>query len=466
MYTIIFEGCMMIYINKKSKNISNILKFIIPSLLGVILFIVPIRVNNNFTILVKAISDLFIANTIKVLPIICFIVLAISAVGSFIWFISNKSSNKKFGFIKRLDFLKTNIVWLSIKIISLVFSTMVYFNMGLTCVIDSETGGFIFNDLITTLVVIFSFAGFLLPLLLDFGLLEFVGTLLVKFMRPIFKLPGRSAVDCITSWLGDGTLGVMLTAKQYEDGYYSEKEAAIISTTFSAVSITFALVVIETVGLTGLFAPYYLSVCIIGIVLAIVVPRIPPLSTKNKRYYNDKSNLKEEIQDGQSVWKVAFNSALYKTSNNHSIINFISAGFNNTLDMLLGVLPNVMAVGTIILVIAKYTSLFTILGMPFIPLLKILGLPEASEASKCILVGFGDMLTPAIIGSTITSQLTRFVIAVISVTQLIYMSEVGSLILSSKIPVKLWELFIIFIERTIISLVIASIIGKYLLHLI
>lgn len=453
-------------INNKINNLGNVLKFIIPSLLGVILFILPIKVNNNYTILVKAFSDFFITNTTKILPVICFIVLTISAVGSMIWYIANKNYGKKIYFIKKFDFFKTSLIWLSLKIISLVFSTMVLFDTGLTYVIDSETGGFIFNDLITTLVVIFSFAGFLLPLLLDFGLLEFVGTLLVRFMRPIFKLPGRSAVDCITSWLGDGTLGVMLTAKQYEEGYYSEKEAAIISTTFSAVSITFALVVIETVGLTGLFAPYYLSVCSIGIVLAIVVPRIPPLSTKYQRYYNNKSNLKEEIKDGQSIWKVAFNSALYKTNSNRSFTSFIMSGFKNTLDMLLGVLPNVMAVGTIILIIAKYTSLFTILGMPFIPFLKMLGLPEASQASKCILVGFGDMLTPAIIGSTITSQLTRFVIAVISVTQLIYMSEVGSLILSSKIPVKLWELFIIFVERTIISLLIASIIGKYLLNLV
>ncbi len=57
-------------------------------------------------------------------------------------------------------------------------------------------------------------------------------------MRPVFQLPGRSSIDCIASWVGDGTIGVALTNKQYEDGYYTAKEASIISTTFSAVSIT------------------------------------------------------------------------------------------------------------------------------------------------------------------------------------------------------------------------------------
>ena len=41
-----------------------------------------------------------------------------------------------------------------------------------------------------------------------------VGTLLSKVMRPVFNLPGRSAIDCIASWLGDGTIGVLLTRKQ------------------------------------------------------------------------------------------------------------------------------------------------------------------------------------------------------------------------------------------------------------
>ena len=41
-------------------------------------------------------------------------------------------------------------------------------------------------------------------------------------------------------------------------------------------------------------------------------------------------------------------------------------------------------------------------------------------------------------------------------TRVIYLSEVGGLILGSKIPVNLLELFIIFLERTIISLLIAA----------
>src|SRR6185437_6350798 len=110
---------------------------------------------------------------------------------------------------------------------------------------------------VSFLFTIFLFAGLLLPLLLNFGLLEFFGTMMVKVMRPLFKLPGRSSVDAFTSWIGDGTIGVLLTSKQYEDGFYTKKEAAIIGTTFSVVSITFSLVIIDTVGMAKYFPQFY-----------------------------------------------------------------------------------------------------------------------------------------------------------------------------------------------------------------
>ena len=74
-----------------------------------------------------------------------------------------------------------------------------------------------------------------------------------------------------------------------------------------------------------------------------------------------------------------------------------------------------------------------------------------------MVVGFTDMFTPSIIAAGIISDpMARFIVAVISVTQLIYLSEVGGLILGSKIPVNIVELFVLFLERTIISLLIVA----------
>lgn len=62
------------------------------------------------------------------------------------------------------------------------------------------------------------------------------------------------------------------------------------------------------------------------------------------------------------------------------------------------------------------------------------------------------MFIPSVIATTIPNAMTRFIIACTSVTQLIFMSEVGGLLLGSKIPVKFLDLIIIFIERTLVTL--------------
>ena len=130
--------------------------------------------------------------------------------------------------------------------------------------------------------------------------------------------------------------------------------------------------------------------------------------------------------------------------------------------MWLGVAPIVMAIGTIALIIAEYTPFFSWLGIPFIPLLELLQIPEAEAASETILVGFADMFLPAILIESVTSDMTRFIIACLSVTQLIYMSEVGGLLLGSKIEVNMKQLFTIFLLRTIIALPIIVLIAHFL----
>lgn len=120
--------------------------------------------------------------------------------------------------------------------------------------------------------------------------------------------------------------------------------------------------------------------------------------------------------------------------------------------MWMGVAPIVMALGTLALIVAEYTPVFTYLGMPFIPLLELMQVPEARAASETLVVGFADMFLPSVIGASIESEMTRFIVAAVSVTQLIYMSEVGGLLLGSKIPVTFWDLVIIFIQRTLITL--------------
>ncbi|MCY6959786.1 YjiH family protein [Clostridium brassicae] len=436
----------------------NLLKFLLPSLLGILFFITPISYQGEITIpiavLAKSVQNLLLKN----LPGIMTIIISITFLGTTITKLFKPKTILDNKFLYTL--FNVSSMWFISRIVGFVFAISTFFKIGPEFIWSQDTGGLLLNDLLPILFSVFLFAGMLLPLLLDFGLLEFFGAIFTKIMRPIFSLPGRSSIDCIASWLGDGTIGVMLTSKQYEEGYYTKREAAVIGTTFSAVSITFSLVVISQVNLAHLFIPFYLTITIAGLCAAIIIPRIPPLSRKPDTYYNGiKKESSEIIPDGYTPFQWGLTKAMERASENNSLRNFITQGVQNILDMWLGVAPVVMAMGTTALILAKYTPVFQWMGLPFIPILKLLQIPEAREASQTLIVGFADMFLPSVIGATIKSELTRFVIACVSVTQLIYMSEVGGLLLGSKIDVSIKDLLIIFLQRTIVTLPIVAFIA-------
>jgi nucleoside recognition membrane protein YjiH len=442
----------------KKYSLSTWLLFLIPSILGILLFMIPVKLFGDWKVPIATLADILSGFIAPIMPWTATIILIIAALGSVLYLIKGKDDEDT-SFTTNL--FSVSIFWVVTRIIGAVLALLVVLQIGPEWIWNENTGGLLLSEdgLVTFLFTIFLFAGLLLPLLLNFGLLEFFGTMMVKVMRPLFKLPGRSSIDALTSWIGDGTIGVLLTAKQYEEGYYTKKEAAIIGTTFSVVSITFSIVIINHVGLGSYFLQFYGTVILTGLILAFIMPRIYPLSGKGDEYIDGRpfTGDEEKLPEGYNSLSHGLENALAKADTNRSFGKTFADGFKNVLDMWIGVIPVVMAFGTAALILAEYTPVFTILGKPFEPILSVLGIPEAADAAQLMVVGFTDMFLPVILAEgMITSELTLFVVATISVTQLIFMAEVGGLLLGSKIPVNFLDLVMIFLLRTLIALPIVA----------
>ncbi|WKE66360.1 YjiH family protein [Gallaecimonas kandeliae] len=433
-------------------RLRNYLMFLVPSLIGISLFMTPLRYQGDITIAIAVVAKSFKALLAAIMPQLLTTVISLSAVLTLVFSLAKPAKVMASPFLRGL--FCPSWPWVLIRLLGAVFAVLIFTGTGPAALLSDSTGGLVFGDLLPTLFSVFIFAGLLLPLLLDFGLLEFVGTLMTKIMRPVFQLPGRSAVDCFASWLGDGSVGILLTGKQYEGGFYTQKEAAIIGTTFSAVSITFSLVVLAQVKLESYFLPFYGAICLAGVVAAIIIPRLPPLRGKQDHFIcgTPRTGEEESIPGHHGVFSFGLERALHRADNIDSLKKPLTDGIKNAVDMLLGVLPVVMAVGTVALLIAEYSPVFEYLGKPFVPYLKLLGIPEAVEASKTVMVGFADMFIPSVLITGVDNDMTRFVVAAMSVTQLIYLSEVGALLLGSRIPVNFIELLAIFILRTLVTL--------------
>ena len=87
-------------------------------------------------------------------------------------------------------------------------------------------------------------------------------------------------------------------------------------TNFSLVSIPFCLMVADTMGIANLFPPFYLCICIVGIILAVIIARIPPIKTIPNTYRESVGKqINEEIPAGKRHFCPCCGNELQKERN-------------------------------------------------------------------------------------------------------------------------------------------------------
>lgn len=437
--------------NEKRIETGQLLRFVIPSAIGVFLFLCPIwyngAMNTPIGVLSSAISNL-IAPISRIL--VCMLVV-ISAVGTLI------NTCFKPGFVQKSTFLKelfeTTPIYMIIRVGGAIVTVMVFLNVGPEWILSDDTGNTMMG-LMATLIAWFFAASFLIQLLMDYGIMDFVGILLRNFLRPLFKLPGRASVDLLTSWIGNCNVGVVLTAKQYETGYYTAREAILIATCFSATSLPFCLVIAAIMDVDGYFIQMYLILTLVGVIAAMIMARIWPFRGKFKdEYYEPVGKAIDEDDDGDiKRTKLAVMRAVEKAAQGPNLTVFISKGVKLFCNIIITLVPVAMCIGTLACAVSIYTPVFEWLSMPFKWYFELLGVEEAGAAAPGAIVGFIDIFLPVLICSGITSIKTRFIITIITLVQIIYMTEVGSIMITSKMPVKVTDLAIIFLEKTVIAI--------------
>lgn len=431
-------------------NSAAIRRFALPSLLGIATFLTPVKVDGNWTILMGLISDTGRDVVGAGMPWVVFALLCVSAIGTLYAMSIGRKRIVDGSLFARL--FRVAPIWAALRVVGLAMGTMTLFRIGPEMFWSPATGGTVLNDLAVNIVPIFLFAGLLMPFLTDYGLMEFVGTMMKRIFRRLFTLPGRSAIDALASWMSSAPVGVLITIQQYISGHYTAREAAVIATNFSVVSVPFALLVAKTVGVDDRFPEYYVAVVLTGVITAMIMPRIPPLSRFEDRPYDQLHVLRETESTGGSVFREAVSLASSRAALALPLREQFRVASGHILDIWFGLVPAVIAVGGAGLIIAEYTPILGWLTAPMVPILEFFGLPEAAAAAPALIAGFLDMFLPALLGAGIESELTRFVIGVMSVTQLIYMSEIGILMIKCEIPLRFWHLLVIFILRTLIGL--------------
>lgn len=439
-----------------SGSVMLLIKCLIPSIAGLVLFLIPLNFGETTNIPLAYITNKAVDILGAFMNWLLLAVVALSFVLPII-FRSKKQDDDLAKWLRPL--LHCGWGTILIRGTALAFILSVQYQLGPEWLWGKYTGELVVNTLLVKLLSILFFASVFLPMLTEYGLMDFVGTLLRKPFRMAFKLPGRAAIDSLASTLGSASVGIVLSNRQYEKGLYTWREATIISTCFSTVSVPFSLVVAEILNLDHIFLRYYAGAVLIIIVLALIVSRLPPLNKFEDTFINDEDNRPPRKEEGNLIQR-ALSAALERAKTGPGLGRYLDISIRDLSNLWFNVIPPVLAFATIAMVIVEYTPIFDYLAMPFVPLMELAQMENPSLTAKAILAGFADPFFPPLIGKSIESDVTRCVIAIMAVVQLIFMTETGVVLMKTKLQIRVWHLVSLFLLRTALAFPLAVLVAN------
>lgn len=420
----------------KSLGLSS--EFVLLSVFGIFMFFIPITSGETTTIPIEYVVSFL---TGHLMPIGRAYALAVILIATAMPFIK-KTWNK--------DPITT--VFSFTKILGSIFSILVFTGVGPEPILRADHGPYLFDNLAVQVGILIPIGSIFLTCLLNYGFIDFIGQFLRPVMHTVWKTPGRSAVDAMASFMGSAAVGMFITNEMYKKRKYSTKEASIIATGFTTVCVSFYIVVAKTANIMHLWTPFFLTALFVTFGVTAIVARLYPLNSKSAAYYQGKEGFPEE-KPGGSLFKAAWNEGLRVCSEAGPLLPNIKRNIKNSYGLVFEVLPNCMSVGLIALILANYTPVFDWCGYIFYPLTSLLHVPDALLAGKAAFMGLAEMYLPVLVIAG-ASEMTRFIVSVMSITQVLMFSTTIPCVVATEIPVSVKEMVIIWLERTILSLII------------
>lgn len=324
------------------------------------------------------------------------------------------------------------------------------FDLAPQIFLSPDVKGVMWERLGLTVGIIIPVGAMTVALLLHYGALEFFGALMRPIMRPLFKLPGRSALDDLMSWLGPYAVGFYFTRKLMDRGLYTRRQTFTVATCFCTISIGFVAVIASTLDILHLFSQIFLTYFMAVYGLAAILVRMWPITAIPETYTTTPQPEPIEKKSLLELAKEGLRDALLRASKAPPLHRIFLDSLVEGTQISATILGSVVGIGTVALLLAHHTDMFHWLGAPLILPLTWIGAPEPSRLAPAIMAGFTEVYVPSLLVKDATVQ-TRFFICVMSVSQLLFFSSVVPVLMEvfRAIPARLPHLIALFFLRTI-----------------
>ena len=305
--------------NIKRDTIDKVYLF---SVIGIIIFFIPIKINNQQEVIIYHLSY-FIENRISSLIDISIIVFVLLSV--FKDLINYKTDNiSKFKILMK--------IFSFIMLVSILFGKEELLFMNNDFIV-------MLRDLMIDLTILLPISSLFMPFLLNYGLLEITEAYTHRTMKKLFNVSGKVFLIFLVCFLVNSICGAFLTYRLYKDGKLREKEAVVTILNFSILSLNLTKDLCYKIDIS--IIKFIIIELIILIICNFILSRIYPIKKKKQSYYF-KSNHKNvnckrhkmktalkkynENKNNKSLWKLSFsylNDVIYFLMDLLPVIVFI-----------------------------------------------------------------------------------------------------------------------------------------------
>ena len=213
------------------------------------------------------------------------------------------------------------------------------------------------------------------------------------------------------------------------------------------------VIVAKTLGLMELWNFFFWSTLIITFIVTAITARIPPISLERNDDADPAAQALADIKENRLG--AAFELGIETSRRSNNLPKIFWSNFKDGLEMAAAIVPSIIAVGLAGLLLDKYTPVFEILGLVLYPFTLIGGLADPLLAAKGMSAGLAEMFLPALLLSE-ADFVTRYVAGVVSISSVLFFSAMIPCILATKIPLSIPKMLIIWLQRTVLSILLAS----------
>lgn len=412
----------------------NILKMVLYSSIGIIIFFIPINLDGQTNTLLFHMAYK-IQNEARLFIQACIVIyITLGCIKELI-----RNYGRSLGIKKILIYSR---------LLSVLIIISIFYGKNNNIFLDQNIL-LLAEEIILNLATILPLSAIFMPFILEYGLIDIVESYCHKFTKKMFNISGKSILNILFYLFTDCFCGFFMTEKLYKNGKLRQNEACSLILNFSLASFSMIIYISEELNLKKL------NLIIISFFILIItntiLARVYPLNKKKKTYYT-KTTYKETYHKNNKFRKAV--QKHLENKSNQNIFKHITNNLEEIMYKIMYLIPNIVLILFIGNIVINNELIIDIFNQLLTPIYELLKINNESVLNTFIINVFYNNIIAIDSVYTNIDEATKLLIGIIAILNCTSISTNMLYMISSEIKISKKEFIISYIQRIFIIMIV------------